>query len=138
MQVVGKQILCPPRSRGRFFSYLLLVQLLLPIPLSARAEWLEDIARPLGRKVATVPQTLLSLDRQTRVSVLLQKQAEPASVFLSQWLSGYAFFFTMETNIDRAIEIRATLPTNMGAGPQPLRMHVNLPGGPPNLLGERE
>jgi hypothetical protein len=71
------------------------------------------------------------------VNVLLQKQAEPASVFLSQWLSGYAFFFTMETNIDRAIEIRATLPTNMGAGPEPLRMPVNLPGGLAKLLGER-
>ena len=111
--------------------------LLVSIPLSARADWLEDIARPPGCKVATVPQTLLSLDRQTRVKVLLQKQAEPASVFLPQWLSGYASFFTMETNIDRAIEIRATLPTNMGAGPEPLRMHVNLPGGLAKLLGER-
>src|SRR5260370_807000 len=111
--------------------------LLVSIPLSARADWLEDIARPPGCKVATVPQTLLSLDRQTRVKVLLQKQAEPASVFLLQWLSGYASFFTMETNIDRAIEIRATLPTSMGAGTEPLRMHVNLPGGLAKLLGER-
>jgi len=70
------------------------------------------------------------------VNALLQKQAEPASVFLPQWLSGYASFFTMETNINRAIEIRATLPTNMGAGTQPLWIHVNLPGGLAKLLGE--
>jgi hypothetical protein len=80
---------------------------------------------------------LLSLDRQTRANVLPQKQAEPASVFLPQWLSRYAFFLTMEANIDRATEIRATQPTNMGAGTEPLRMLVNLPSGLAKLLGER-
>src|SRR5258707_1250458 len=79
----------------------------------------------------------LSLDRQTMANVLLQKQAEPASALLPQWLSGYAFLFTMETNIDRAKEIRATLPANMAAGAEPLRLRVNAPGDLAKLLGER-
>src|SRR6267143_1018965 len=79
----------------------------------------------------------LSLDRQTMANVLLQKQAEPASALLPQWLSGYAFLFTMETNIDRAKEIRATLPANMAAGAGPLRLRVDAPGDLAKLLGER-
>jgi hypothetical protein len=79
----------------------------------------------------------LSLDRQTMANVLLQKQAEPASALLPQWLSGYAFLFTMETNIDRAKEIRATLPANMAAGTEPLRLRVDAPGDLAKLLGER-
>src|SRR6267378_4072857 len=79
----------------------------------------------------------LSLDRQTMANVLLQKQAEPASALLPQWLSGYAFLFTMETNIDRAKEIRATLPANLAAGNAPLRLRVDATGDLAKLLGER-
>ena len=79
----------------------------------------------------------LSLDRQTMANVLLQKQAEPAAALLPQWLSGYAFLFTMETNIDRAKEIRAALPANVAAGKEPLRLSVDVPGDLPKLLGER-
>ena len=79
----------------------------------------------------------LSLDRQTMANVLLQKQAEPASALLPQWLSGYAFLFTMETNIERAKELRATLPANLAAGAAPLRLRVDLPGDLAKLLGER-
>jgi hypothetical protein len=79
----------------------------------------------------------LSLDRQTMANVLLQKQAEPASALLPQWLSGYAFLFTMETNIDRAKELRATIPVNMAAGAEPLRLRVDAPGDLAKLLGER-
>jgi ABC-type transport system substrate-binding protein len=79
----------------------------------------------------------LSLDRQTIAGVLLQKQAEPASALLPQWLSGYAFLFNMETNLERAKEIRATLPLNAAAGTEPLRLHVDTPGDLPKLLGER-
>jgi hypothetical protein len=68
---------------------------------------------------------------------LLQKQAEPASALLPQWLSGYAFLFTMETNIDRAKELRATLPANLAAGTAPLRLRVDLPGDLAKLLGDR-
>ena len=79
----------------------------------------------------------LSLDRQTMANVLLQKQAEPASALLPQWLSGYAFLFTMETNIERAKEIRATLPVNLAAGTEPLRLRVDATGDLAKLLGER-
>jgi peptide/nickel transport system substrate-binding protein len=76
----------------------------------------------------------LSLDRQTMANVLLQKQAEPAAALLPQWLSGYAFLFTMETNIERAKEIRAALPA---AGTEPLRLRVDVTGDLPKLLAER-
>ena len=79
----------------------------------------------------------LSLDRQTMANVLLQKQAEPAAALLPQWLSGYAFLFTMETNIDRAKEIRAALPANVAAGKEPLRLSVDASGDLAKLLGER-
>jgi len=79
----------------------------------------------------------LSLDRQTMANVLLQKQAEPAAALLPQWLSGYAFLFTMETNIARAREIRAALPVNGAGGREPLRLRVDAAGDLPKLLGER-
>ena len=79
----------------------------------------------------------LALDRQTMANVLLQRQAEPASALLPQWLSGYAFLFTMETNIERAKEIRATLPANVAAGAEALRLRVDAPGDLAKLLGER-
>jgi peptide/nickel transport system substrate-binding protein len=79
----------------------------------------------------------LSLDRQTMANVLLQKEAEPASALLPQWLSGYAFLFTMETNIERAKEIRSTLPANLAAGTEPLRLRVDAAGDLAKLLGER-
>ena len=52
----ARQKLSPPRSRGRFFSCSVLVLLLFSIPLSARADTLEDVARTLARKIAVVPQ----------------------------------------------------------------------------------
>ncbi|HKV64063.1 MAG TPA: ABC transporter substrate-binding protein [Candidatus Acidoferrum sp.] len=79
----------------------------------------------------------LSLDRQTMANVLLQKQAEPASALLPQWLSGYAFLFTMETNIDRAKEIRASLPARTATSTEPLRLRVDTSGDLAKLLGER-
>ena len=78
-----------------------------------------------------------SLDPQTIAGVLLQKQAEPASALLPQWLSGYAFLFTMETNVERAKEIRAALPGNAAGGAEPLRLRVDAAGDVAKLLGER-
>lgn len=79
----------------------------------------------------------LSLDRQTMANVLLQKQAEPAAALLPQWLSGYAFLFKMDTNIDRAKELRAALPSNATSGAQPLHLRVDASGDVAKLLGER-
>jgi len=96
-----------------------------------------DEAQPAPADVKLREAVSLSLDRQTMANVLLQKQAEPAAALLPQWLSGYAFLFTMETNIDRAREIRATLPANAATGKEPLRLVVDAPGDLPKLLGER-
>jgi peptide/nickel transport system substrate-binding protein len=79
----------------------------------------------------------LSLDRGTMANVLLQKQAQPAAALLPQWLSGYAFLFSVDTNPERAKEIRGMLPVNVATGAQPLRLRVDAPGDPSKLLGER-
>jgi hypothetical protein len=79
----------------------------------------------------------LSLDRGTMANVLLQKQAEPAAALLPQWLSGYAFLFNVDTNLERAKELRRGLPANEATGAEPLRLHVDPTGDLAKLLGER-
>jgi hypothetical protein len=79
----------------------------------------------------------LSLDRGTMANVLLQKQAEPAAALLPQWLSGYAFLFNVDTNLERAKELRRALPANASTGAQVLRLRVDPPGDLAKLLGER-
>jgi hypothetical protein len=70
-------------------------------------------------------------------NVLLQKQAEPAAALLPQWLSGYAFLFNVDTNLERAKELRRGLPANEAMGAEPLRLHVDPTGDLAKLLGER-
>jgi len=79
----------------------------------------------------------LALDRDTMANVLLQREAQPADSLLPQWLSGYAFLFTMEKDIERAKEIRVALPASAAAGKDPLRLRVEASGDLPKLLGER-
>ncbi len=79
----------------------------------------------------------LALDRGTMANVLLQKQAEPAAALLPQWLSGYAFLFNVDTNLERAKELRRALPANAAAGAEPLRLRVDQTGDLAKLLGER-
>lgn len=96
-----------------------------------------DEARPAPADAHLREAISLALDRQTMANVLLQKQAEPASALLPQWLSGYAFLFTMETNPERAKEIRASLPGHAGGGADALRLRVDATGDLAKLLGER-
>jgi hypothetical protein len=96
-----------------------------------------DESQPAAADAKLREAVSLALDRHTMANVLLQKQAEPASALLPQWLSGYAFLFTMETNTDRAKEIRAALPANAATGAGPLRLRVDAPGDLAKLLGER-
>jgi hypothetical protein len=96
-----------------------------------------DHAQPATADARLREALSLSLDRSTMASVLLQKQAEPAAALLPQWLSGYAFLFTVDTNLNRAKEIRAALPANAAAGAQPLRLRVDAPSDIAKLLGER-
>jgi peptide/nickel transport system substrate-binding protein len=79
----------------------------------------------------------LSLDRGSMANVLLQKQAEPAAALLPQWLSGYAFLFNMDTNLERAKELRRGLPANEAGGAEALRLRVDPAGDLAKLLGER-
>jgi len=79
----------------------------------------------------------LALDRGTMSSVLLQRQAQPASALLPQWLSGYAFLFTMDTNPARAREIRTSLPPSVATVAAPIRLYVDTPGDLPKLIAER-
>jgi len=79
----------------------------------------------------------LSLDRNAMARVLLQKQAEAAPSFLPQWLSGYAFLFDMESNLERAKELRAGLaPSSLGAA-QPLRLLLDGNSELSKLIAER-
>ena len=79
----------------------------------------------------------LSLERETMASVLLQKQAQPAAALLPQWLSGYAFLFRGEANLERARELQRALPSNGAGGANPLRLRVEPAGETAKLLGER-
>jgi peptide/nickel transport system substrate-binding protein len=79
----------------------------------------------------------LALDRGTMANVLLQKQAEPAAALLPQWLSGYAFLFSADTNLERAKELRRALPASEAGGAEPLRLRVDPAGDLAKLLGER-
>jgi MarR-like DNA-binding transcriptional regulator SgrR of sgrS sRNA len=78
-----------------------------------------------------------SLDRVTLAGVLLQKQAEPAGALLPQWLSGYAFLFSVETNDKAAKEIRATLPAGVASLAEPLRLRVDAADDLSRLVAER-
>jgi peptide/nickel transport system substrate-binding protein len=79
----------------------------------------------------------LVLDRVTMANVLLQREAQPAAALLPQWLTGYAFLFGSPMNLNRAKEIRASLPANEAGTAEPLRLRVEAPGDLMKLLGER-
>jgi MarR-like DNA-binding transcriptional regulator SgrR of sgrS sRNA len=78
-----------------------------------------------------------SLDRATMAGVLLQKQAEPATSLLPQWLSGYAFLFEADMNLQRAEELRKSLPSSVASAAQPLLLRAEAPGDLPRLVAER-
>lgn len=80
---------------------------------------------------------VLSLDRATMASVLLQKQVVPAGALLPQWLSGYAFLFSMETNGTAAKEIRSALPARLASLAEPLRLRVDSADDLSRLIAER-
>jgi peptide/nickel transport system substrate-binding protein len=96
-----------------------------------------DDAQSVSSDVRLREALSLSLDRGSMASVLLQKQAEPAAALLPQWLSGYAFLFNVDTNLERAKELRRGLPANEATGLEPLRLRVDPAGDLPKLLGER-
>jgi peptide/nickel transport system substrate-binding protein len=78
-----------------------------------------------------------ALDRDTMANVLLQRQALPSSTLLPQWLSGYAFLFGTTMSLDRARQLRSSLPANLAGGSDPVRLRVDAFGDLMKLLGER-
>jgi peptide/nickel transport system substrate-binding protein len=79
----------------------------------------------------------LSVDREAMARVLLQKQAEAAASFLPQWLSGYAFLFDAEHDLERAKQLRGKLPPNLAAPAEPLRVTVDTSNELAKLILER-
>jgi len=79
----------------------------------------------------------LAVDRNAMARVLLQKQAEPAESFLPQWLSGYAFLFEMESNLELAKQKRGKLPANAIGAAQPLRIGLDSGNELAKLISER-
>jgi ABC-type transport system substrate-binding protein len=79
----------------------------------------------------------LSVDREAMARVLLQKQAYAAASFLPQWLSGYAFLFETERNLERAKELRAKMPPGVAGAAQPLRVAVDANNELAKLIAER-
>jgi hypothetical protein len=64
--------------------------------------------------------------------LLLQKQEEPAAALLPQWLSGYAFLFTVDTNLDRVKGMRTA---NFADGAAPLPPAQLPQASPPGAAG---
>ncbi len=79
----------------------------------------------------------LSVDREAMARVLLQKQADAAGSFLPQWLSGYAFLFDTERNLERAKELRGKMPASIASAAQPLRVTVDGNNELSKLIAER-
>ena len=106
------------------------------LPLTLYALRFDNAQPQFGN--ATLREALaLSLDRTTMAGVLLQKQGEPAAALLPQWLSGYAFLFRAEMDIERAKQLRASLPANVAGGTSPLRVQPQAPNDLARLLAER-
>jgi peptide/nickel transport system substrate-binding protein len=97
----------------------------------------DEDAQPAASNVHLREALDVALDRDTMANVLLQKQALPATAFLPQWLSGYAFVFGNPMNLERAKEIRTVLPAGIAGGADPLRLRVEATGDLMKLLGER-
>lgn len=78
-----------------------------------------------------------SIDRGAMSRVLLQKQAEAADSFLPQWLSGYAFLFGAESNLESAKQLRMTVAPGAAGVAQPLRVGVDATNELSKLVAER-
>ena len=76
-------------------------------------------------------------DHDPMANVLLQREASPAAILLSQWLSGYAFLFGTSMNWHRAKQIRSALPAGMASGDEPLGLRAGAPGDLMKLSGGR-
>ncbi|MGC2324912.1 MAG: ABC transporter substrate-binding protein, partial [Terriglobales bacterium] len=69
--------------------------------------------KPSVKEPALREAVNLSIDRSAIQSTILQKQGEPASGLLPQWVSGYSFLFPVTVALERARQLRRDL----GAAP---------------------
>jgi hypothetical protein len=85
--VHAKQKLSPPRSRGPFFLGFLLGFLFACVPFPSRADSLEDAARALARKAASVPQRdrRVYLDWQNHASVAAEQSEALRESFTNEF-----------------------------------------------------
>ena len=95
-----------------------------------------DTTRPATAKPGLGEALSRALDRATMANVLLQKQADSAVSFLPQWLSGYAFVFGTENDVERGKEISARTLGEASTWP-PLRLRVDAGGDLAKLIAER-
>ncbi|MGH9504968.1 MAG: ABC transporter substrate-binding protein [Terriglobales bacterium] len=79
------------------------------VETSAPAEWMALVFnREIGHDIDSAADAKLrealaySIDRESMNNVLLQGGGEPASTFLPNWLTGYAFLFPTAVDLQRA------------------------------------
>ncbi len=73
----------------------------------------------------------LAVDRSALYNVIFQKQGEVTASLLPQWLSGYAFLFPADRDVNRARVLRG------GAFPAPIMLQNDLGGATMQLVAER-
>lgn len=77
------------------------------------SEPMELVALVFGRDAQSLQQKLLRqalalcVERASIASVILQGTGQPAASILPDWISGYGFVFSTETNLTRARRLRA-------------------------------
>lgn len=77
--------------------------------VSAPVELLAIVFAPRVQDQRVRQAISAAIDRTSIYNVLLQKQGEPASSLLPQWVSGYAFLFPTSRNEQRVQQLRAGL-----------------------------
>ncbi len=76
----------------------------LHLEISSAAE-LFALILPVGAAPPWREALTLSIDRASIVNVLFQKRGEATAALLPQWLSGYAFLFPTEMDLNRARQL---------------------------------
>jgi peptide/nickel transport system substrate-binding protein len=98
---------------------------LLTLVIEAKSTALKDVRvrQALGK----------AIDRAAIANVLLQRQGEPAGSLLPQWLSGYAFLFEADANVDEARE----MVTKLTPAPGPVTLAYDGNDGLARTVAER-
>ncbi|MEO8131236.1 MAG: ABC transporter substrate-binding protein, partial [Bryobacteraceae bacterium] len=97
----------PVNTNPRTLSEKLRIETSPPVELFA-------VILPAGSPPQLSEALSLAIDRAAIVNVLFQRRGEPTAALLPQWLSGYAFLFPAEMDLNHArtlaAEIRVTIP----------------------------